>query len=875
MSLRLILGAATTATALTLLPPEALATAESEGTAGIDPNPGMAHPVTEAEGSVPPAPPPSPQVRGAIGPSTRQPVGALTGRIVFCGAGHGWTANTTGTGQPWYTQRGDNFEVVEDLGNQDQLTMFVAYAWNAGATVVPMRPVGHQPNEVVLDNDDPGVVFNPPASWGNGGLTPYYGSSGDVRYRVASKSAVESATATYTPDIPQAGFYPVYAWTRQGSDRVADQLYRVNHSGGATEVRINHRRVGQGWIYLGSYFFEAGTGGSVVISNQSSDPAGTVVIADAIRFGNGVGDIDRGFGISGHLREEEAARYWVQGSIGFGGDTTNYDLVGSNDESDNVGAPIRQAVDMNIETEGVMTDRIYLSFHTNASPGSLGLYNGNNNPATRTPNQFRWAELVGREVNDDLVALSPLLEVPWLEMGPNPGDVTLDRTDIEFGEINNLTINNEFDATIIESGGHGNSNDALNLRNPNVRNWIARACHQATVRYFNEFGGGALAFLPEPPASVRAVRQASGSVLVSWTAPVVDAIGGHAATGYVVYRSANGYGFDTGTVVSGGGTTSLLIPGIPSHQVTYFRVAATNAGGESMPSETVVCRPRATGPSQLLIVNGFDRFDRTTNPRQTGGPGIGGPNGGTQTYDRVAPRYNNSFDYVVQIAEAIEAHTPAYAFDSCPNEAITGGQVALGDYDIVLWILGEESTGDETFSAAEQTAVTSYLAAGGHLFVSGSEIGWDLDRDSGPTAADRTFYNQQLHADLGGNANDSAGTYTVAPVGGSIFTGNSNLTFDDGLDFSDNLVSQYNTDFADRLTPVGAGATAAMTYVGGSGGTAAIQYNGTGANSGRLVYLGFPFETITTASARNQVMTDVLTFFGVTVPVELSGFEVR
>jgi hypothetical protein len=44
--------------------------------------------------------------------------------------------------------------MVEDLGNQDQMTAFVDYAWNAGATVVPLRPVGYQPNEYVVDNDD-------------------------------------------------------------------------------------------------------------------------------------------------------------------------------------------------------------------------------------------------------------------------------------------------------------------------------------------------------------------------------------------------------------------------------------------------------------------------------------------------------------------------------------------------------------------------------------------------------------------------------------------------------------------------------------------------------------------------------------------------
>ena len=80
-----------------------------------------------------------------------QIAGALSGRIVFTSAGHGWTYDHSA--DIWYTQRGENNEIVEDYGNLDQMNLFVAYCFNAGATVVPFRPVGFQTNEVVLDND--------------------------------------------------------------------------------------------------------------------------------------------------------------------------------------------------------------------------------------------------------------------------------------------------------------------------------------------------------------------------------------------------------------------------------------------------------------------------------------------------------------------------------------------------------------------------------------------------------------------------------------------------------------------------------------------------------------------------------------------------
>ncbi|MBN1475752.1 hypothetical protein JXA47_03265, partial [Candidatus Sumerlaeota bacterium] len=199
---------------------------------------------------------------GAIAPASRQPTGALSGRIVFMSAGHGWTANQNDSGTlsgVWYTQRGDYNEIVEDLQNQDQMTMFAYHCFNAGATVVPFRPIGNQTHEVVLDNDDTEVTFT--GTWNDSTATVFFGDPGDVPYRFASISGVETAAARYTPNIPAAGFYPIYTWVRPGTDRVDDQLYRIVHTGGTTEVRINHRMVGLGWVYLGTYYLDAGTGG--------------------------------------------------------------------------------------------------------------------------------------------------------------------------------------------------------------------------------------------------------------------------------------------------------------------------------------------------------------------------------------------------------------------------------------------------------------------------------------------------------------------------------------------------------------------------------------------------------------------------------------
>src|SRR5262245_12518856 len=79
------------------------------------------------------------------------PAGCLAGKVAYIPAGHGYTLDTA----VWIFQRSEvaGTEMLEDLGNQDQMTFLADYLFRAGATVVPLRPIGHQTNEVVLDND--------------------------------------------------------------------------------------------------------------------------------------------------------------------------------------------------------------------------------------------------------------------------------------------------------------------------------------------------------------------------------------------------------------------------------------------------------------------------------------------------------------------------------------------------------------------------------------------------------------------------------------------------------------------------------------------------------------------------------------------------
>lgn len=426
-------------------------------------------------------------------PIGEQPSGSLDGKIVYTSGGHGWQWNDN-LGR-WATDRGNLLSLVEDFGNQDQMSYYADYLLRAGATVVPMRPVGRQANEVVLDNDSPGVTWS--GAWSNStaGTRWYdedYGAVLDaVKYRFASvNSTSETAVATYTPNIPAAGFYPVYAWASMGTNRT-DQLYRIHHSGGETQVTIDHRQVGNGWVYLGTYHFDSGSSpsdGSVQISNKSSG-GGSVVIADSIRFGNGMGDLPwgaNGIGtgnVSGYPREDEDSLVWLWRGVGQSSSFSSPSAIIGNS---NVSAPILMANEMNANSNAYGTS-VYVSFHSNAttgnpdtatSRGAIGLISASD----PTPNQSSLAASMGRQLNEDMRALDGRFEHDWSTRTSN----TLAGA---FGEITNARAGGEFDATIIEVAFHDNTQDAEMLRDPKVRDQLARSAYEATLEHFYNFSG--------------------------------------------------------------------------------------------------------------------------------------------------------------------------------------------------------------------------------------------------------------------------------------------------------------------------------------------------------------------------------------------------
>jgi hypothetical protein len=776
------------------------------------------------------------------------PVGALAGKVAYMNGGHGWTWG----GTSWATQRPEYQNMVEDFGTQDQITFYANYLINAGATVVPIRPLGHQLNEVIVDNNDAGFSIQS-GSWSTNTASSTYWSNANGtdttnRYRFANVSATETAVARFTPTIAQAGFYPVYAWWNNGSNRPTDATYRINNGGGGSqEVKVNQRYTGKGWVYLGTYYFDAGSTGNVEVSNKAT--TGAAVIADAVRFGNGMGDWHGDDNVanplSGKPREEELSLYWAYRSRGYTGSgaivaASAADGGNSSDSTAGVGAPPRWSAYMNDETQGTNVERIFLSFHSNGTTGlpdasarGTVALTDNANP---TPNQAWWANAIAEEVEEDMQALpAGVLENTWAS-----------RTNVldgAYGEISSSSAGSEFSTTLLEVAFHDNLEDSELMRDPKVRDYVGRASYQATAKYFNNFAGTSATLLPDPPTASRATTNVAGDTIINWAAPGTGAANGGAgaSTGYKIYYGSNGYSW-SGSVSVGAVTSYTFTAGtLPTNAMTYFKVVATNAGGESLQRDVVAAKSQPNRKAAILIVNGFDRLERTGDDTESYSGG---------SVDRVRYRYQNTRDYVVQFAEAVEAYNPVLGVETVQNDQVISGTISLSNYYAVLWISGEESTADQTFSSTERSLLTTYLTSnGGKLFVSGAEIGWDLDQG----AVDPTFYNTMLRADY---VSDDAASYSTTGVAGSIFAGLTSIAFDNGADaLPAGSFYTYDVETPDVIA-ISNGSTAALTY--STGGTAAVQYS---SGSTRVVTMGFPFETITSSTKRNQVMSGVLTYF--------------
>ena len=235
----------------------------------------------------------------------------------------------------WGWQRPRLFCTTEDQFTQSFILPYlIPMLENAGANVFTPRERDTQKQEVIVDNDG-----NLSGYGGQGSLylevksrkarwqqtsqpgfaqqkrvyqdneNPFI--TGTARYAPTEKKK-DKAFAEWIPNIPETGDYAVYVSYQTLPNSVSDAKYIVFHNGGTTEFKVNQQIGGGTWVYLGTFSFDKGKNdyGMVVLSNESKQKG--VVCADAVRFGGGMGNIERGGETSGMPRYLEGARYSAQ-----------------------------------------------------------------------------------------------------------------------------------------------------------------------------------------------------------------------------------------------------------------------------------------------------------------------------------------------------------------------------------------------------------------------------------------------------------------------------------------------------------------------------------------------------------------------------------
>ncbi|NED93755.1 hypothetical protein G1H11_00310 [Phytoactinopolyspora alkaliphila] len=139
--------------------------------------------------------------------------------------------------------------------------------------------------DVVVDDESVGDFQMVSGTWsratGQAGH-PYYG----VSYRSAP-AGTGDRLARFRLDVPVAGEYQVLAWYVSHPNRASNAPYTINHADGSTTVRVDQRGQARSladadrpgvWVNLGTYRFEAGSSGSVELSNDADG----FVVADGI-----------------------------------------------------------------------------------------------------------------------------------------------------------------------------------------------------------------------------------------------------------------------------------------------------------------------------------------------------------------------------------------------------------------------------------------------------------------------------------------------------------------------------------------------------------------------------------------------------------------
>lgn len=786
----------------------------------------------------------------------------------------------------WRWQRPNLFCTTEDLFTQTIVIPYlIPMLERAGAVVYTPRERDWQKNEVLVDNDNGRgyVEDDGREKWRTAqakGFAPRNGVYRDGENPFLQGTARQVRTvrkgheswASYQPQIPQAGRYAVYVSYQTLPNSVSDVQYIVCHKGQRTLFRVNQQMGGGTWVCLGTFDFDSGssTDNRVIITNLSDHKG--VITTDAVRFGGGMGNVQRYGVTSGMPRCLEGARYNAQWSGApysvYGGKN------GTDDYSDDINSrsnmanwlaggsvyvPTREGKKVPIELSlAVHSDAGYTSV-PDSIIGSLSI-------CTTNFNDGRLNSGISRRTSHDFAEqlLEGLRRDLTFKFGKWTRRYLWDRNYSE-------TRRPEVPSAIIETMSHQNFADIRCGLDPNFKFTMARSLYKTILRYVSSNHSRPCIVQPLPVDNFRIENIGNGQLRLSWLPVKDEQEPTSVPTAYNVYVAQGIGGFDNGRMVCGNSFVIDVQPGV----VYKFRVAAVNRGGESFPSETLAaCLSSNPYAKNILVVNGFKRLSGPAvvdNETQQGfdldadiGVSYGltaGWNGRQQCFDRsragsegpgamgycgdelagffvMGNQQNESVCHVENIAMAGD-----YNVVSSSLEALENDFTKPSDYDVMDIAFGlQKDDGHsmvryKTFTSRLRNQLKTFVSRGGRVMVSGAYVGSDMQRDD-----ERRFLSDVVKVSY--ERSDRTRTNNMVNGLGINFDIIRNLNS-----------SHYAATSVDVMHPSVSSAFCAMQYADGS--SAAVAYDG---GDYKSFVMGFPFECINNMKARRQVMKAVMDF---------------
>lgn len=839
--------------------------------------------------------------------------------------------------EQWKWQRPCLFQTVEDMFTQSfVLPYLVPMLENAGAYVLLPRERDTQINEIIADFD---VIheaygtayYKEKGQWKDAGSgfaalkAVYTGIENPFQTGSARKAECVAyagkgmSTAEWRPEIQERGEYAVYVSYKSLPESTTHAHYTVHHMGGRSEFAVNQKIGGGTWIYLGTFEFEKGSEGYVTLSNVAPDGyghvRGSIVTADAVRFGGGMGNIarkgsrsDEEAVVSGLPRSAEGARYWLQWAgvspeifsqndadndyrddFMSRGDWVEWLSRGSAmnpDEKDGKGIPIDLSLGFHSDAGITPNDSIVgtLAIYTLKSDGKTTLPDGESRMTSR-----EYADMVQSQIVHDL---RMEYDEDWSRR------CIWDRS---YRESRTPSA----PAMLLELLSHQNFADMKYGLDPTFRFTVGRAVYKGMLKYLSNRYRVPYVVQPLPVGSMGVRFTENGKARISWTATEDHLEPTAVPDGYILQTRIDNGGFDSGRITEhskdADGVFSTEVEIKPGH-IYSFRVTAFNEGGISFPSETIsIGMPTGNiSEKKVLIVNNFDRISGPAfidtpvyagfdNSLDSGVPFIrdiayigemyqfrrssefitnDNPGFGASDSDYAGKTVaGNTFDYPYVHGKAILK--AGYPFYSCSNEAFctdTTFRSSAWSVDIICGKQVTTAVGSnpepkyQIFPTELQSALKAYTSAGGNVLVSGSHIATDVWDQIYPVQLDSAY-----RAETREFVRDVLGYKWVTNYAGR--KGNVALVKSTRIgvepsgkwDFHNKINSEcYCVETPDGISPVSPKTGSTFMRYPDTGLSAGICHEGKGY---RTVCLGFPIETLKEEKDIDQIIKITLQFF--------------